>query len=278
MRRRGLWRLHLDPGERGQEPAVHGHERPAADRLHAGARGGGRGGGGAAAAPAWGRGPLGAIERCLACRTPRLSSSRRPSTTGTTVRLMPSTSRTAPSPRVRRLAGWRRDAAGQAQGPPVRRQHAAEPQPLGRVPTPAGSRQQHAAARCRRQRQPNCSAAAAVAAAAFPPRGAHAPPPRSATRPAGAISEGEVKAQIWALLLGGIGVAFVLDQWAGAPCCPASLAPGLPRRERALARPRGVPPRRWRLQRGAAAAPPVRPSSALHTCVPAPPQATTSPS
>ncbi|EFN57184.1 hypothetical protein CHLNCDRAFT_34863 [Chlorella variabilis] len=33
--------------------------------------------------------------------------------------------------------------------------------------------------------------------------------------PSGAISEGEVKAQIWALLLGGIGVAFVLDQWAG---------------------------------------------------------------
>jgi 4-hydroxybenzoate polyprenyltransferase len=33
--------------------------------------------------------------------------------------------------------------------------------------------------------------------------------------PSGAISEGEVKAQIWALLAGGIGVAYVLDQWAG---------------------------------------------------------------
>lgn len=33
--------------------------------------------------------------------------------------------------------------------------------------------------------------------------------------PAGAISEAEVKEQIWALLLGGIGVAFLLDRWAG---------------------------------------------------------------
>ncbi|PSC76066.1 chlorophyll synthetase [Micractinium conductrix] len=33
--------------------------------------------------------------------------------------------------------------------------------------------------------------------------------------PSGAISEGEVKAQIWALLLGGIGVAYALDTWAG---------------------------------------------------------------
>lgn len=33
--------------------------------------------------------------------------------------------------------------------------------------------------------------------------------------PAGRISEGEVIAQIWILLLGGIGVAAVLDLWAG---------------------------------------------------------------
>eukprot|EP00468_Gymnochlora_sp_CCMP2014_P005516 CAMPEP_0167767268 /NCGR_PEP_ID=MMETSP0110_2-20121227/15936_1 /TAXON_ID=629695 /ORGANISM="Gymnochlora sp., Strain CCMP2014" /LENGTH=519 /DNA_ID=CAMNT_0007655649 /DNA_START=58 /DNA_END=1617 /DNA_ORIENTATION=+ len=33
--------------------------------------------------------------------------------------------------------------------------------------------------------------------------------------PSGAISEGEVIAQIWALLLGGIGLAYGLDQWAG---------------------------------------------------------------
>lgn len=32
---------------------------------------------------------------------------------------------------------------------------------------------------------------------------------------AGRISEGEVIAQIWILLLGGIGVAAVLDLWAG---------------------------------------------------------------
>ncbi len=32
---------------------------------------------------------------------------------------------------------------------------------------------------------------------------------------AGAISEGEVIGQVWALLLGGIGVAAVLDTWAG---------------------------------------------------------------
>ncbi|KAL4446702.1 hypothetical protein ABPG77_007946 [Micractinium sp. CCAP 211/92] len=32
--------------------------------------------------------------------------------------------------------------------------------------------------------------------------------------PSGAISEAEVKEQIWALLLGGIGVAFLLDRWA----------------------------------------------------------------
>lgn len=42
--------------------------------------------------------------------------------------------------------------------------------------------------------------------------------PLPACRAAGAISEGEVKAQIWALLLGGIGVAFALDQWAGGGC------------------------------------------------------------
>jgi len=33
--------------------------------------------------------------------------------------------------------------------------------------------------------------------------------------PSGAISEGEVIAQIWALLLGGLGLAYGLDQWAG---------------------------------------------------------------
>lgn len=40
-------------------------------------------------------------------------------------------------------------------------------------------------------------------------------PPLHPPPPAGAISEGEVKAQIWALLLGGIGVAYALDTWAG---------------------------------------------------------------
>ena len=33
--------------------------------------------------------------------------------------------------------------------------------------------------------------------------------------PSGAISEGEVIAQIWVLLLGGLGLAYGLDKWAG---------------------------------------------------------------
>ena len=33
--------------------------------------------------------------------------------------------------------------------------------------------------------------------------------------PSGAISEGEVIAQIWVLLLGGLGIAYGLDVWAG---------------------------------------------------------------
>src|SRR5512136_2017570 len=33
--------------------------------------------------------------------------------------------------------------------------------------------------------------------------------------PSGRISEGQVKAQIWGLLLGGLGLAYLLDVWAG---------------------------------------------------------------